>query len=566
MYEEIKRQERELQRRPEIEEKLKQQELLAILAKKNEKDGNVRLPKLELRKFKGDLMQWTEFWEQYRVSIHINNNLGTLEKFTYLKGNLEGPPLTTIGPLALTEENYEKAIGMLEDRYGRPDKIQEAHLRMMEEISPIFEASDKKRLGKFQEMIEGHQKGLEAVGIEPKSYEMIMVPKLMRKLLLLIRTQIAKSRKVISKPLTWKEFMEALKKEVTILEDCKEEKRDETPRYDCPKRKERKSEEKSRTWTTGKSLLVSKRMVVLIVWETMNLEVARRSLQLTKRQEILRRYKRCFGCLRKGHFTHDCKRKHVNVERVITISSFVKSLYQLLLWELGNQTLWIEIVHQLLTNEVLVKVSDLGNSSEVTCHAMLDPASGGTYMTQRLADRLSCGSKGKKTSTLEGIMKKGSTVTSETCDILVKSMNGRYQKKFKAKTLPVITAVGNPKPLQLKAEYENLEGIYFNDVCHDKHLEVEILIGLEDLPDILTGRNRKGKPGEPMAIETEFGWTILGPTGGAGTSKESALLVIETEPDIHDNLKCMWDLETVGIREEDPVHEAFQEEIVFTGE
>ena len=42
---------------------------------------------------------------------------------TYLKGNLEGPPLTTIGPLALTEENYEKVIGMLEDRYGRPDKI-----------------------------------------------------------------------------------------------------------------------------------------------------------------------------------------------------------------------------------------------------------------------------------------------------------------------------------------------------------------------------------------------------------------------------------------------------------
>ena len=70
-----------------------------------------------------------------------------------------------------------------------------------------------------------------------------------------------------------------------------------------------------------------------------------------------------------------------------------------------------------------------------------------------------------------------------------------------------------------------------------------------------------------MAMETEFGWTILGPTGGAGTSKESALLVIETEPlDIRDNLKCLWDLETVGIREEYPVYEAFQEEIVFTGE
>ena len=117
---------------------------------------NIRLPELELWKFKGDLMNWTKFWEQYRVSIHMNRNLGTLEKFTYLKGNLEGLPLTTIVPLALAEENYEKAISMLKDRNGRPDKIQEAHLRTMEKISPILKASDEKRLTKFQEMIEGH--------------------------------------------------------------------------------------------------------------------------------------------------------------------------------------------------------------------------------------------------------------------------------------------------------------------------------------------------------------------------------------------------------------------------
>ena len=86
MYEEIKRQERELQRRSEIEEKLKQQELLAILAKKNEKDVNVRLPKLELRKFKGNLMKWTEFWEQYRVSIHITKTLEPWRSLHISKG------------------------------------------------------------------------------------------------------------------------------------------------------------------------------------------------------------------------------------------------------------------------------------------------------------------------------------------------------------------------------------------------------------------------------------------------------------------------------------------------
>ena len=106
MNEKIKRQERELQRRSKIEEKLKQQELLTILAKKNEKDVNVRLPKLELRKFKGDLMKWTEFWEQYHVSIHINKNLGTLEKFTYRKSE-EGHLKVQLKRLRKTPELLE---------------------------------------------------------------------------------------------------------------------------------------------------------------------------------------------------------------------------------------------------------------------------------------------------------------------------------------------------------------------------------------------------------------------------------------------------------------------------
>ena len=352
-------------------------------------------------------MKWTEFWEQYSASIHINKNLGTLEKFIYLKGNLEVTPLTTIGPLALTEENYEKAIGMLEDRYGRPDMIQDAHLRTMEEISPIFEASDEKRLRKFQEMIEGHQKGLEAVGIEPKLYEMIMVPKLMRKLSLLIRAQITKSRKDISKPLTWKEFMEALKKEVTILEDCKGEKRDEKPRYDCPEREECKSEEKSGTWTTVKSLLVRKKDGCAYCLGDHEPGSCEKVTTVTKRKEILRRYRRCFGCLRKGHITRDCKsKKACECRKCDHHTSLCEEVVPVIVVGIGKPDLVDRNRASVAYQTVLVKVSDLGNSSEVTCHAMPDSASGGTYMTQRLADRLSCGSKGKKTLTLEGIMKK----------------------------------------------------------------------------------------------------------------------------------------------------------------
>ena len=103
--------------------------------------------------------------------------------------------------------------------------------------------------------------------------------------------------------------MEALKKEVTILEDCKGAKRDEKPRYDCPKQEERKSEEKSRTWTTGQSLLVRKKDGCAYCLGDHKPGSCEKITTVTKRKEILRRYKRCFGCLRKGHTTRDCKSK-----------------------------------------------------------------------------------------------------------------------------------------------------------------------------------------------------------------------------------------------------------------
>ena len=150
---------------------------------------------------------------------------------------------------------------------------------------------------------------------------------------------------------------------------------------------------------------------------------------VTKRKEILRKC-RYFGCLRKGHITHDSKgKKACECGKGDNHTSLCEEVVAVIVLGNGKPDLVDRNRASVAYQTVLVKVSDLGNSSEVTCCAMLDSVSGGTYITQRLADRLGCGGKGKKTLTLEGIMKKGSTVIVETCDILVKSMN-------RAKTLP----------------------------------------------------------------------------------------------------------------------------------
>ena len=65
-----------------------------------------KLPKLHLWKFKGKICEWPEFWDGFSSSIDDNDQLSDVDKFTYLRGYLEGPAKSTIAGLSLTGANY----------------------------------------------------------------------------------------------------------------------------------------------------------------------------------------------------------------------------------------------------------------------------------------------------------------------------------------------------------------------------------------------------------------------------------------------------------------------------
>ena len=47
--------------------------------------AKIRLPKLEIEKFNGDVINWSSFWNQFSSAIHENDSLSEVNKFTYLK-------------------------------------------------------------------------------------------------------------------------------------------------------------------------------------------------------------------------------------------------------------------------------------------------------------------------------------------------------------------------------------------------------------------------------------------------------------------------------------------------
>jgi len=104
----------------------------------------MKLPKLDVPTFSGDLLNWRTFWEQFCVSIHNRTGLSDSEKLVYLQNALKnGSAKHTIEGLSRTGEHYAEAVECLCSRYDRPRLIHQTHVRMIIESPGLRDNSGK---------------------------------------------------------------------------------------------------------------------------------------------------------------------------------------------------------------------------------------------------------------------------------------------------------------------------------------------------------------------------------------------------------------------------------------
>ena len=66
----------------------------------------VRLPKLNLPKFSGNILDFQTFWDNFKVYVHENDEIPVVSKFTYFTSLLKGDAKRVISGLAMTVANY----------------------------------------------------------------------------------------------------------------------------------------------------------------------------------------------------------------------------------------------------------------------------------------------------------------------------------------------------------------------------------------------------------------------------------------------------------------------------
>ena len=157
----------------------------------------------------------SSFWDLYDSAIHSNPSISKVNKFNYLKSLLEGNAARAIKGLTLTNANYDAAIKILHDRFGKTQQTIAAH---MDEILKIQACTNGRtsQLRYIYDKVSVHVRGLASLGVSSEQYGSMLIPIIMTKLPSEIRLQIARK----SSGDVWKidELLDTIKTEIEARE------------------------------------------------------------------------------------------------------------------------------------------------------------------------------------------------------------------------------------------------------------------------------------------------------------------------------------------------------------
>ncbi len=141
-----------------------------------------KLPKLVLPKFKGEITSYRTFWDTFESAVHKNAGLSKIDKFNYLNSLLEGRALRAVQGLTVSEDNYEAAVEILQQRFGKPQQIISAHMDELMKIPACTVADKPSQLRFIYDKISVHTRGLASLGVNSKQYGSLLIPVIMAKL------------------------------------------------------------------------------------------------------------------------------------------------------------------------------------------------------------------------------------------------------------------------------------------------------------------------------------------------------------------------------------------------
>lgn len=143
-------------------------------------ENSVSLPKLQIKKFNGDVTQFVTFWDEFKSTVHHKRGLTDVQRFKYLKDLVVGDAARSIENIPLSEDNYHNAVKYLFRRFGDVETIIVGIFSKLLEFGKISKSNDVASLRNMIDKINNCVLTLESLKIDSQFYCGILYPLILR--------------------------------------------------------------------------------------------------------------------------------------------------------------------------------------------------------------------------------------------------------------------------------------------------------------------------------------------------------------------------------------------------
>ena len=569
----------------------------------SEKKRSAKLPKIEIEKFGGDPKKWQEWWDAFNSLVHTDDELSEYNKFYYLRSYLVGDAKNAIAGLQATEANYEHAVQILKDRFGKKSLVISSHMEALMKVSALSDTDNTKTIRRAYDRIECHIRSLQALGLDSANYGCVLGPVILSHLPDELRLTVTRNFDATGDVWELDDILKALKTEIEVRERSGFVASKKSNKGDHSKGAAStlmtKSEDAAGNSSNGPNCLFCNGK-----HSTYKCKVV---TDVEAKRQHLRKKARCFNCLGPGHIAVRCKSQKVCAKcgskhdtslcdsPAATKDDDVRG---------GNEedkegakekveekkppakglTVFCNTATSVLMLTARAAVSNVDTGEKVYVRMIFDNCSNRSYITNKLRERLKLPKIDEKQLNVSRFMdsenEEDRVPIVKLCNIVQLKIEGVKEDDNIVVTLTEVPEICPPphsEPVEIyKEQFQHLEGLDLADEVVEEPFRgdnIDVMLGLDWYYSIVDSEQKRGICG-PVATKSRVGWLAAGPIFTKTDKRDPPMMSCLTMADDHSNenlndlVKNFWSLEAIGIKEEDTedVLKRFEETTWFNEE
>ena len=493
----------------------------------------IKLPKLDLPKFDGNLHDWMSFRDRFIAAVH-NSNMANCDKLSYLQASLTGKAADTLKAMQITNDNYKEAWEMLEKRFQNRREIGKAHLDKFMNLPAVsYESADAMR-----QIVDVGNETIRSLGtldleLNPLA-SFILCHALSKKIDPETMKQWELSFQDDSFPKI-DEFVNFLDRRSRALAAAEANQ----PGFSKPKYKS------THVGVVRSSCPICNEQHGVYKcpkFFEMNVE---------ERRTVVRDHGLCFKCLNPGHASKDCHwrpcRKcngmhhvlvHYDEAPKIDAPATSQPHQDPASYHLSS----VAVPNTLLATAVVLARNSKGQQQPV--RALLDGGSQLNLITEGCLQRLGLPRRKLKTTIggLGGEERGRKTESNGIAEIVINSrLNSNLQYSLTVLSLPTVTSPQPNFPVD-PTNCLHFKDLPLADPNYYREGHVDLLLGADIFTEILRNGIRRGPEGAPKAYNTTLGWAV---SGSIMNRKPMPPVSLHTCCQLETIVRQLWETESV---------------------